>query len=40
MNYNLGKIILLDFVKSNYLIKIDLKLKKKYKVIIVILEFK
>lgn len=40
MNYNLGKIVLLDFVKSSYLIKIDLKLKKKYKVIIVILEFK
>lgn len=40
MNYNLGKIVSLDFVKSNHSTKIDLKLKKKYKVIIAILEFK
>lgn len=29
MNYNLGKIVSLDFVKSNHSTKIDLKLKKK-----------
>lgn len=40
MNYNLGKIVSLDFVKSNHSTKIDLKLKKKYKVIIAILESK